>query len=81
MARSRLAGAPSVAIYAASVMQLEYLMAVLERKVAVDRAKLRDIMVGQYSTRALQRSDAVFANALTDAQGVAARLAQGLRPD
>lgn len=78
LARERLKAAPAFDIYQSIVLQLEYLEALLNGT-ETDRSKLKKIIVGHYGVREFEESDHEFADALTDAQAIASKMAKGLK--
>jgi hypothetical protein len=78
LARERLKAAPTFDIYQSIVSQLEYLDALLNGS-ETDRSKLKKIIIGHYGVREFEESDPEFADALTDAQAIASRMAKGLK--
>ena len=78
LARERLKAAPTFDIYQSIILQLEYLEALLNGT-ETDRSKLKKIIVGHYGVREFEESDPEFADALTDAQAIASKMAKGLK--
>jgi len=78
LARQRLKDAPTFDIYQSIVSQLEYLES-LQNGTETDRSKLKKIIVGHYGVREFEESDPEFADALTDAQAIASKMAKGLK--
>jgi len=78
LARERLKAAPTFDIYQSIVAQLEYLEGLLNGG-ETDRSKLKKIIVGHYGVREFEESDPKFADALTEAQAIASKMAKGLK--
>lgn len=78
LARVRLQQAPGFDIFASTVNQLEYLLAVL-RGDEKDRSRLKDIIVGHFAVREFEESDPELAAALKAAQSIAFRASRGLK--
>mgnify|MGYP000470490308 CR=1 FL=1 len=76
IARARLLAVPTFNIYASSILQLEYLLAVL-RGVETDRSRLKDIIVGQFAMREFEASDPELAEALFAASYIAHKTEKG----
>lgn len=79
LAKVRLSEAPSFAIYASCVAQLEYLLSVLKGDLPIDRPKLRTIIIGHYGLREFDETDPEFSKVLKDAQLIASNMADGLK--
>lgn len=78
LARDRLGAAPEFEVFASSVAQLEYLLAVLRRQTP-DRSRLKEIIVGHFAVREFAESDPELAAALLAAQNIAFKTAKGLK--
>jgi len=78
LARERLKAAPTFDIYQSIVLQLEYIEALLNGA-ETDRSKLKKVIVGHYGVREFEESDPEFADALTEAQAIASKMAKGLK--
>ncbi len=78
IARVRLKAAPTFDIYQSIVSQLEYLDALLNGT-ETNGSKLKKIIVGHYGVREFEESDPELADALTDAQAIASKMAKGLK--
>lgn len=78
LARIRLSAAPNFELFASSVAQLEYLLSVLQGK-EPDRSRLKTIIVGHFAVREFEESDPELAELLIAAQGIASKMATGLK--
>ena len=78
LARARLSTAPTFEIFASTVTQLEYLLSVLQGD-EPDRSRLKTIIVGHFAVREFEESDPELAELLIAAQGIASKMAKGLK--
>lgn len=78
LAHERRREMPTFEILSSIITQLEYLLSVL--KGAVDRARLKDIIVGLYAVWEFNETDPQFAQALMSAQNIATKMSKGLKP-
>lgn len=66
LSRRHQVGAPDFGIFPSCIIQLEYLLSVLNKEIQADLPKLRSIIIGHYVARELEEYDPDLAKALMD---------------